>query len=227
VDYVRSHLDPVLVEGLRKGGFVIFGFAEGGFAYLMSKEPIITTADLRKQKIWIPADDPISLETASVFGLKPIPLGVPEVRTALQTGLIDTVTTSPIGAIALQWHTQVNYIADTPLIYLYAVFAIERRAFDRISADDQAVITQVMQKVWAQIDRQNRLDNIEAMKALQNQGVRLVKPQPDVQQKWKQIAAEVRNRMIDSGQVSQGIMTRLQNHLRDFRAEKTATVGKN
>jgi TRAP-type C4-dicarboxylate transport system substrate-binding protein len=44
VDYVRSHLDPVLVEGLRKGGFVIFGFAEGGFAYLMSKEPIITTA---------------------------------------------------------------------------------------------------------------------------------------------------------------------------------------
>ena len=226
VDYVRSHLDPVLVEGMREGGFVTFGLAEGGFAYLMSKKPITSTEELRQQKIWVPTDDPISLETAAVFGLKPIPLGVPEVRTALQTGLIDTVTTSPIGAIALQWHTQVNYIADTPLIYLYAVFAIERRAFERISAEDQAVIMQVMQKVWDQIDQQNRLDNISALKALQNQGIRLVKPEPAVQQKWKQIAAEVRQRMIESGQVSRGMMTRLQNHLRDFRAKKTAAVEK-
>ena len=227
VDYVRSHMDSIIMEGIRAGGFVTFGLAEGGFAYLMSKEPIVSTADLRKHKIWIPTDDPISLETAAVFGLKPIPLAVTEVRTALQTGLINTVTTSPIGAIALQWHTQVNYIADTPLIYLYAVFAVERRAFERLTAEDQTVVADVMQNVWAQIDRQNRRDNIQAWNALQNQGIRLVKPEPAQQKEWKQIAAEVRDRMIESGQISRDMMTQLQNHLRDFRAKNTASVKKN
>ena len=222
VDYVRGQMDPIIVEGIRKGGFVTFGLAEGGFAYLMSKKPIVSIEDLRKQKIWMPPDDPMSLETAAVFGLKPIPLGMPEVRTALQTGLIDTVTTSPIGAMFLQWHTQINYIADKPLIYLCAVFAIERRAFERISTDDQAVVTEVLQKVWRQIDRQNRRDNIEAMQVLQNQGVRLLNLEPAERERWKQIAAEVRKRMIDSGQVSRSFVTELQNHLKEFRDKKTA-----
>ncbi len=226
-DYVRNQMDPIIVDGIREGGFVTFGLAEGGFAYLMSKKPIASIEDLRRQKVWMPTDDPMSLETAAVFGLKPIPLGLPEVRTALQTGLIDTVTTSPIGAMFLQWHTQINYIVDKPLIYLYAVFAIERRAFERISAGDQAVITDVLQKVWKQIDRQNRRDNIDAMQALQNQGVRLLKLEPAEQQRWRQIASEVRTRLIDSGQVSRSFVTELQNHLRNFRAKKTASVEKN
>ena len=226
VDYVRSQMDPVLVEGMRAGGFITFGLAEGGFAYLMSKKPIVSTTDLRKQKVWIPADDPISLQTAAAFDLKPIPLSVPEVRTALQTGLIDTVTTSPIAAIALQWHTQVDYISDTPLIFLYAVLAIDRRAFDRISAEDQAVVKEVMQGVWKKIDRKNRQDNIEALRALQNRGIRLVKPEPDEARKWKQLAAEVPRRMIESGQISRDIVTRLQSHLQEFRSKKTASVEK-
>jgi TRAP-type C4-dicarboxylate transport system substrate-binding protein len=227
VDYVRSRMDPTLVKGMYEGGFVTFGLAEGGFAYIMSKQPILSTEDLRKQKVWIPADDPISLETAAVFKLKPIPLGIPEVRTALQTGLIDTITTSPIAAIALQWHTQVNYISDTPLIYLYALLAIDRRAFERISAEDQALVRQVMEPVWKKIDQKNRLDNAAAFNAMQNQGIRVVKPQLEEQRRWKRLAAEVPKRMIESGQISRDIMTQIENHLRDFRVKKSAAVEKN
>ena len=226
VDYVRSHMDTILIDGMREGGFVTFGLAEGGFAYLMSKEPIANAEDLRKQKVWIPSGDPISVQTAAAFKVKPIPLGVPEVRTALQTGLIDTVTTSPIAAIALQWHTQVNYIADTPLIYLYAVLAIDRRAFERISAEDQAHVNKIMQEVWKNIDRKNRQDNMAAFNALQNQGIRVVKPEPEEQRKWKQLAAGVPRRMIESGEISREIITQLQNHLRDFRSQKAASVEK-
>ena len=224
VDYVRSRLDPILVEGLRKGGFVTFGLAEGGFAYIMSKKPIMSTADLRKQKVWIPADDAISLETSAAFDLKPIPLTLPEVRTALQTGLIDTVATSPIAAIALQWHTQVNYISATPLIYLSAVLAIDRRAFDRISAEDQAIVNEIMQAAWKKIDRKNRRDNIAALQALQNQGVRVVKPKPDMQQQWKQTAAKVPMRLIESGELSRDMLSQLQSLLQDFRNQKATSV---
>jgi TRAP-type C4-dicarboxylate transport system substrate-binding protein len=74
VDYVRKHLDQRIIEGVEKGGFVTFGIAEGGFAYVMSKNVIQTVDDLRQQKVWIPDNDPMILETIKAFDVTPIPL---------------------------------------------------------------------------------------------------------------------------------------------------------
>jgi hypothetical protein len=114
VDYVRKHLDAPLIAGLEKEGFVTFGFAEGGFAYVMSKSPVRSNDDLRNQKVWMPNSHAATLEVMETLGIKPIPLPIADVRTSLQTGLIDAVTVSPIGAIVLQWHTQVKYLTDMP-----------------------------------------------------------------------------------------------------------------
>ena len=59
VDYVRKFLDQRIIDGLEKNGFVTFGIAEGGFAYVMSKVSIRTVDEMRKQKVWIPDNDPI------------------------------------------------------------------------------------------------------------------------------------------------------------------------
>ena len=40
VDAVRAKLDAKLIAGLEQAGFVSFGFTEGGFANLLSNEPI-------------------------------------------------------------------------------------------------------------------------------------------------------------------------------------------
>lgn len=45
-------MDPMLMAGFEKSGFVTFGLAEGGFAYLMSNKPIRTTSDLRTRKVY-------------------------------------------------------------------------------------------------------------------------------------------------------------------------------
>lgn len=223
VDYVRDRMDPVLVEGLRAAGFITFGLAEGGFAYLMSKEPIPNITALRKHKVWVPANDSVAIETARAFGLSPVPLSASEVRTALQTGLIDTVAASPIVAIALRWHTEVSHITDNPLIYIYAALAIDRRAFDRIADEDQAIVTDVMQRVWKAIDRKNREDNIAALEALRSQGIRFVKPDPAEQEEWQRIAGEVPSRLIESGDISRDIVEQLEELLRDYRAGRTAS----
>ena len=118
IDYVRKRMDKIIIDGLEKSGFVIFGLADGGFAYLMSTTPVKNDDDVRKNKVWIPENDELGIETFKIMGSTPIPMPLAEVRTALQTGLINTVIASPIGAIHLQWYTQVNYMTDTPLLYL-------------------------------------------------------------------------------------------------------------
>ena len=49
-DYVRERLDARLMAGLEERGFVAFGFAEVGFAYAMSQNPVTSVADAGKQR---------------------------------------------------------------------------------------------------------------------------------------------------------------------------------
>ena len=74
VDYVRPRLDAKLQAGLADAGFVSFGFIEGGFAQLMSNEPISRVEDMRRRKIWIPEGDPIGFRVLEAMGLSPVVL---------------------------------------------------------------------------------------------------------------------------------------------------------
>lgn len=218
VDHVRRHMDAMITEGLEKGGFVTFGLAEGGFAYIMSAQPIGTVADLRQRKIWIPDNDPAILEGVKAFDISPIPLSIADVRAGLQTGLIDTVATSPIGAVALQWHTQVKYLTDLPFLYIYAVLAIDKKAFSEISPEDQPVVREIMGRVFHEIDRQNRSDNIKALEALKNQGIQFVQPPAEALDEWYKRAAEVPERLLQSGRFSRKTVETLDEQLRIFRS---------
>ncbi|MEZ4526819.1 MAG: TRAP transporter substrate-binding protein DctP [Desulfobacterales bacterium] len=218
VDHVRRHMDALIAEGMEKGGFVTFGLAEGGFAYIMSAQPIRTVADLRQRKIWIPDNDPAILEAVKPFDISPIPLSIADVRAGLQTGLIDTVATSPIGAVALQWHTQVNYLTDLPFLYIYAVLAIDKKAFSEISPADQPAVREIMGRVFHEIDRQNRSDNIKALEALKNQGITFVQPPPEALEEWYKRAAEVPERLLGAGRFSRKTVEMFDGYLREFRS---------
>jgi len=223
IDYVRKRMDRLIIDGLEKGGFIIFGLAEGGFAYLMSTTPVKNTDDVRKNKVWIPENDELGLATFKIMGSTPIPLPLAEVRTALQTGLINTVTASAIGAIALQWYTRVNYMTDTPLMYLCGLLAIDKKAFKKISLSDQQVVRNVMSRIYRQFDRKNRKDNIKALEALRKQGIKFVIPDDKTLEEWKGLALEITGNLIDSGQISQEIVNTLQHNLKDYSSKHRKT----
>ena len=223
IDYVRKHLDKKIIDGFEKGGFVIFGIAEGGFAYVMSTVPIHTVEDMRRQKVWIPDNDSMILETVKAFDITPIPLSIADVRAGLQTGLINTVTTPPIGALALQWHTQINYLMDEPFLYIYGVLAVDREVFKKISPNDQQIFRNIMGNVFKDLDRRNREDNIKAMEALHKQGITFIKPSPDAFKKWFQDASEVPRRLVETGRLSQEMVDTLESLLREYRSKESGT----
>ncbi|MBW2012586.1 MAG: TRAP transporter substrate-binding protein DctP [Deltaproteobacteria bacterium] len=220
VDYVRKHLDPLIAQGLEKGGFVTFGIAEGGFAYVMSKVPIRTVEEMRRQKVWIPDNDPMILESVKAFGITPFPLSiVADVRAGLQTGLINTVTTPPIGAVALQWHTQINYLMYEPFLYIYGVLALDRKAFAKISPDDQRIFREIMGRKFRELDRLNREDNVNALEVLRKQGIEFIKPSGEALKKWYDDAGTVPKRLVNAGKLSQDMVDTLETLLKDYRSK--------
>ena len=155
------------------------------------------------------------------FGIKPIPLPIADVRASLQTGLIDTVTVSPIGAIVLQWHTQVKYLTELPLAYVYGLMVVDRRAFMKISPEDQETVRHAMGHVFEEIDRQNRTANIEALNVLHNLGIQFVQPVLGTEDDWFSVAAGLMQRLVDSGVVSKTTVNVLDGHLETYRSQRS------
>lgn len=221
VDYVRGRMDAGLSKQLEDGGFVNFGFAEGGFAYAMSKNtPVTSVATLRKQRVWIPDNDHQSEEAMKVFQVTPVPLSLADVLPSLQTGIIDTVASSPIAAVALQWHTQVKYFTDLPLSYFVGTLAIDRKSFAKLAPADQAVVREVMTRVFREIDQQNRKDNVSAYAALLKQGIKPVKPSAAEVADWEKNGQAATAHMIKVGIVSVGAAQQLDALLAAARAGK-------
>lgn len=174
VAYVRSRLDQTFQDGLEEAGFVSFGFAAGGFAVLMSNEPVKQLDDLKGKKVWVPEGDTVSYAAMEALSLSPVTLPLTDVLTGLQTGLIDIVAMSPIGALVLQWHTKIKFITDMPLVYTTGYMAINAKAFKKISPADQQIVRDVMTRTYSKLNEANLVDNQEALQALLNTGIEVV-----------------------------------------------------
>jgi len=186
MDYVRKHMDATVISKIEKAGFVTFGLSDGGFAYLMSNQPIRSISDLKDKKVWIPEGDNITLTVFKDMGITPIPLPISDVYTGLQTGLIDTVGISPIGAIAFQWHTKTKYLTNIPLLYLNGLMVVNKKTFSRLSPADQKTVREVFGKIFEELNVQNQKDNVAAKEALKKHGIKFVSVEP--QEKAKMLS---------------------------------------
>ena len=217
VDYVRSQLDASLIEGFAEGGMEVLGIAEGGFGYFLATEPVRVPEDLRQQKVWVPQNDVVSARLAQSIGVTPIPLTLPDVLPGLQTGLINTVAVSPIGAIALQWHTRVDYVTDIPLMYFCGVMTLTGKSFNKLSAQDQTIVREVFGKAFKHIEERNRIDNVSAFDALLNQGVESVVLNDAEKNTWLGMQQPAEQMMQTEGQLSTAALERIKALVRDFR----------
>jgi len=217
VDYVRQQMDSHILDSLEKKGFISFGLSGGGFAYLMSSKPLLSVNDLKNQKVWSPQGDRVSRAAFESLGVSPIPLPLTDVLTGLQTGLINTVGTSPIGAIALQWHTRVAYLTDMPLLYLYATLVLKRKAFEKLSPADQKIVHDVMSRMFKKISGQNRNDNIAAREALKNQGIKFVLPEIHKRREWNDKISQTMTELAKKGYFSEAMLQKLRSHLHAYR----------
>ena len=219
VDHIRQKMDAELMQGLEQQGMIALGFAEVGFAYLMSTAPIQTLSDMRSQKAWAPEDNKIAISAFQALDISPIPLPLRDVLMGLQTGMINVVAGSPVGALALQWHSKIKYITDLPMLYLFGVLTIDKTAFNEIEAGDQKIVREVMTKVIREIDQHSRQDNQQAMLALQNQGIQVIKPSPESANELKQKMTATNAEFAKTAGLSADKNTKLQQWLTEFRSQ--------
>jgi TRAP-type C4-dicarboxylate transport system substrate-binding protein len=227
VDYVREHLDQKLLKGLEEAGFISFGFTNGGFALLMSNEPVRGLDDLRGKRVWVPEGDRISYAAMDALDLSPVTLPITDVLTGLQTGLIDIVAFPPVGTLALQWHTKVKYVTEMPILFSMGLMAIDAKAFGRLSEDDQAIVHEVMADIYAEFNRVNREDNENAKAALIKSGVEPVMPADGEIERIRKIMEKTNRQLGEQGLFSMELYDEMVGYIREYRNQQAELASGN
>ena len=217
VNYVRDRVDNQLEQGFKKLGFNTYGFAGGGFAYILSNEPIREYEDLKNKKIWLPQGDLISYEAMRSLNLLPVPLPMTDVLTGLQTGLIDIVAIPPVVALALQWHTKVSYITRVPVLYAMGFLAIDSKIINRINTDDQKVLNEVINRIYSEVDSNSQQDSENAYEALSKIGIQEIQFDGDEYQKLTDLLEEPTKKMANDGFYSLKLFNEIKMYIDDFR----------
>jgi TRAP-type C4-dicarboxylate transport system substrate-binding protein len=122
-----------------------------------------------------------------------------------------------VGAISLQWHTQVKYLNDVPLAYLYGALVLQRAAFEKLSPADQAVVEKTIVAVINKLNRQNRQDNEQALRALENRGVNIIRTTAAEKKRWRNVVAGLARRLSREGIYSPAALRTIQQHLTEYR----------
>jgi TRAP-type C4-dicarboxylate transport system substrate-binding protein len=215
-------MDKPLAQSLEQRGFVSFGFSDGGFAHMMSSMPLRKVDDLKSQKVWIPEGDDISRTLFETLGVSPVPLPLTDVLTGLQTGLVTTIASPAVGAITLQWHSRVKYLVDTPTVFTFGSLAIDKKAFSKVSPADQTVVRSVMEKIFVEFNRRNRLDDQGARQALKKQGIEFITLPPDEMTKLHRAAQDTNNKLVQKKIFNAATLRAVQEHLETYRRKSPA-----
>ena len=196
-DYLRCNLFNDFAKKFDEAGYILLALNETGFVYNFSNIPIREISDIKNVKTWIYKGEPISMTLADIIGINTVPLGITDVLTSLQTGLIESCYAPPVAAIAFQWHTKVKYISNKPLTNGCGGIVVRKSTFEKIIPKDQEIIKTILKEKNEQTIIEMRKDNDNAKKDLTTRfGLVEFDLSQKAENEMKTIADKVRKRLI-------------------------------
>jgi TRAP-type transport system periplasmic protein len=219
LDYVRDALTARFEKLFDAKGYVLVSWGDVGWIYTFSTQRYDTLAKMKQAKAWVWTDDPLTRAMQQRLGINGVPMALPQVLSALQTGAIDTCYGSPLAAIALQWYTKIKYAADAPLSYAVGGFILRKDVFQKLSAEDQKAFLGGARANARVIIEGIRKDNERARKAMLKQGVQFLSVPPDVQKVfvaaaegvWKDLTGKLYDQALLDEVLKQRMQARTRN----------------
>ena len=178
---VRTGLTPYYQNAFAEKGFILVGWMDIGFVYFYSAKPIHNLKELQKTKVWTWEGDPLAQTCLEEIGVTPVPLSIVDVVMGLNTGMIDTVFNTPLGAVSFQWYVRTKYQTSTPLGFATTALLIRKKTFEKLSQNDQETMLALFKKNFRGLSELIRNQNIEAAEVMKKRGVQPVKwPDTDI-----------------------------------------------
>jgi tripartite ATP-independent transporter DctP family solute receptor len=188
---VDGPVGTLLNEKLADKGFVALGFMELGSRQVTnSQHPIRTLADFDGLKIRLQPNE-THLSTFRALGASPVSMGINEVYSALQQGVIDGQE-NPYSVIETQKFNEVQtYLTDTSHFFDFIVVVANKRKFDKLEPAEQQALRDTMGEAVAWQRAKAAEEDTAAKDKLVASNMELVAVSPELRQQMRERTAPV------------------------------------
>ena len=218
IGHVYNRMTDYFFERFEDKGYILLGWVPVGWIHFFSQKPIEDISDLHDKKAWMWEGDPLVQETYKQLGVTPLPMSVTDVLLSLQTGMLDTVYASPVGALALQWFTKVDYMSQLRMGNATGAVLMSKRQFRKLTNSQQQALREVSRKNLQQLVRQIEQDNQRAIEVMKKNGLKIAPmPSEAEREKFFEVGAKVRKEL--AGRLfDRELLDRVMSHLKEIRA---------
>jgi TRAP-type C4-dicarboxylate transport system substrate-binding protein len=102
-------------------------------------------------------------------------LAATDIMPALQTGMIDCLNNVPLYALVTRTFVPAPWLIDLPVGFIVGVTVVRRDAWERVPAGLRPRLLEVARQLGERVDLEVRRLNVEAVGAMQRQGLKIVK----------------------------------------------------
>lgn len=187
VDYVLSKMGPKLEASLEAKGFVVLHWADAGWVRFFTKTPVTLPEQLKSQKLFAWAGDTDAIEIWKQAGFNSIPLPSTEISTALQTGLVNALPTTPQAAVLLQWYTHAPYMTDVKWALLLGASLITKTTWEKIPAELRPALMKAAREAGARLRAESATAGVRDVEAMKKRGLRVVPVDEKAEAAWRQL----------------------------------------
>jgi tripartite ATP-independent transporter DctP family solute receptor len=138
-----------LLAKLPEKGLVGLGFWENGFRQVSNnRRPINKAEEFSGLKLRV-IQNPLFIETFRTLGANAVPMPFPEVYTALETGTVDGQENPVATILASKFYEVQKHTVISNHIYSAWAFLVSKKFWDKLSADEQAILTKAAKEATA------------------------------------------------------------------------------
>ncbi len=194
LDRVREKMADKFASMFEQEGFKLVGWGDAGKTRLFSVKPIKSPSDIKSMRPWVWKDDPIFIEFYQVIGASPVRLGVPEVYPALQTRMVDVISSSALTAVALQWYTRVGYMTAHNSAIIAGGTMMRKDKYDELPPDLREIFQSTADRAHELLNKTIRRDDQKAYDVVVKKGIVPVEA-GDAKPEWDAADKKVRDNL--------------------------------
>jgi TRAP-type C4-dicarboxylate transport system substrate-binding protein len=216
LDYLFDRMEGHLDRAFEEKGYKILFWTTAGWAYFFSREPIITLADLKKQKLWVMTGNHEEMQAWKKHGFHPVMLSITDLMIQLQTGGVDAMVTSSLLAASNQWFGIANNRTNFRYAPFFGAFVISSKTWNRIPAQLRIELEKSARETAERMRVETLIADDEAGAVMEKYGLITHEVPEDIVNDWREFFDSTIPDLI-GGRFDVEIYDVVKQHVLDFR----------
>lgn len=223
LDYVLEKMEPKLKAAMEAKGFVVLNWVDAGWVRFFTKTPVSKPEEMKPLKLFAWAGDNDAIEVWKGAGFNPVPLPSTEISTALQTGLVSALATTPQAAVILQWYNHAKNMTDVKWAVLLGATVVSKATWEKIPAELRPGLLKTAQEYGTRLRNEVHKADARDIEAMKKRGLNVVTVDAAAEAQWRSLVGNVEGK-IRGKIIPAEAYDEAKKHLADFRSRKPAAA---